>query len=218
MKKIVRLTESDLRRIIKESVDKIMDIPTYRTGRRKYYVDDEPEESGVIAGDIDKDGYRTEISPDEYYDLSDYDDGFGYHYIPGNEEPICYDSIDGACYDSGDYGDNDTNMKLSYAKYAHNQSDTPDSVRRYQMDKDFRDIDNRYKFKGNKDDKYSNDYADENLNVLDNKGEWGMGALDKNKVNRRFARNFTNNTPKGYYNAAERTMPLYRKIKENKRK
>ena len=76
-------------------------------------------------------------------------------------------------------------MKLSYAKYAHNQSDTPDSVRRYQMDKDFRDIDNRYKFNGNKDDKYSNDYADENINVLDNKGEWGMGALDKNKVNRR---------------------------------
>ena len=40
MRKIVRLTESDLHRIIKESVDKIMDIPTYKTGRRKYYVDD----------------------------------------------------------------------------------------------------------------------------------------------------------------------------------
>lgn len=212
MKKIVRLTESDLHRIIKESVEKIMDIPTNRIGGIKYYVNDVPEESGVEAGSFNKDGYATVITPDEYYDLSDYDDGFGYHYIPGNEEPICYDHVDGPCYDTGDYFDNDTDMKLSYAKYAHNQSDIPDSVKRYQMDKDFRDMDNRYKFKGNKYDKYDNDYADENLNVLDDKGEMGMGALSNNKLARRLSRNLTTNTPKGHTNAVKRTMPLLKKI------
>lgn len=31
------------------------------------------------------------IKPDEYDRLSNYDDDFGYDFIEGNEEPVCYD-------------------------------------------------------------------------------------------------------------------------------
>ena len=217
-KKLIRLTESDLHTLIKEAVRKAMDIPTFRTGRRKYYVDDMPEEMGVAAGD-DEDGYRTRITPDDYYNLTDYDEGFGYHYVPGNEEPICYDNVEGACYDSGEYEDNDTDMKLSYAKYAHNQSNTPASVRRYQMDRDFRDMNKRKNHAGKYDGqvcRFFGDYADDNLNVSDNKGSYAMAALGNDKLRRRYARNLTSNTPKGIDNAIARTKPLLKKNEKTK--
>lgn len=195
VKKRVRLNESALRNIIRECVmEAVSDIPAYITGRRKYYVDDYPEKSTVKAGNYDKEGYHTVIKPDEYDRLSNYDDDFGYDFIEGNEEPVCYDPIEGPCYDSGEYIDRDKDMKKAYARYAHNQSDTPRSVRKYQMNADF--ANNRMP-KPNASD-ITNGNGEFNMNTYDLNGSLGMEALKGNK----FAKKLRRNTPQGWWEAA----------------
>lgn len=195
VKKRVRLNESALRNIIRECVmEAVSDIPAYITGRRKYYVDDYPEKSTVKAGNYDKEGYHTVIKPDEYDRLSNYDDDFGYDFIEGNEEPVCYDPIDGPCYDSGEYIDRDKDMKKAYARYAHNQSDTPRSVRKYQMNADF--ANNRMP-KPNASD-ITNGNGEFNMNTYNLNGSLGMEALKGNK----FAKKLRRNTPQGWWEAA----------------
>lgn len=195
VKKRVRLNESVLRNIIRECVmEAVSDIPAYITGRRKYYVDDYPEKSTVKAGNYDKEGYHTVIKPDEYDRLSNYDDDFGYDFIKGNEEPVCYDPIEGPCYDSGEYIDRDKDMKKAYARYAHNQSDTPRSVRKYQMNADF--ANNRMP-KPNASD-ITNGTGEFNMNTYNLNGSLGMEALKGNK----FAKELRRNTPQGWWEAA----------------
>lgn len=194
VKKRLRLNESALRNIIRECVmEAVSDIPAYITGRRKYYVDDYPEKSTVKAGNYDKEGYHTVITPDEYDRLSNYDDDFGYDFIEGNEEPVCYDPIDGPCYDSGEYIDRDNDMKKAYARYAHNQSDTPRSVRKYQMNADF---ENNRTPKSNASD-FTDGTGEFNLNTYDLNGSIGMQALKGNK----FAKKLRRNTPQGWVDA-----------------
>lgn len=196
VKKRVRLNESALRNLIRECVmEAVSDIPAYITGRRKYYVDDYPEKSTVKAGNYDKEGYHTVIKPDEYDRLSNYDDDFGYDFIEGNEEPICYDPIEGHCYDSGEYIDRDKDMKKAYARYAHNQSDTPRSVRKYQMNADF--ANNRMP-KPNASD-ITNGTGEFNMNTYNLNGSLGMEALKGNK----FAKKLRRNTPQGWVEAAK---------------
>lgn len=196
VKKRVRLNESALRNLIRECVmEAVSDIPAYITGRRKYYVDDYPEKSTVKAGNYDKEGYHTVITPDEYDRLSNYDDDFGYDFIKGNEEPICYDPIDGPCYDSGEYSDRDKDMKKAYARYAHNQSDTPRSVRKYQMNADF---ENNRMPKSNASD-FTAGTGEFNMNTYDINGSLGMEALKGNK----FAKKLRRNTPQGWMEAAK---------------
>ena len=195
VKKRLRLNESALRNLIRECVmEAVSDIPAYITGRRKYYVDDYPEKSTVKAGNYDKEGYHTVIKPDEYDRLSNYDDDFGYDFIEGNEEPICYDPIEGPCYDSGEYIDRDKDMKKAYARYAHNQSDTPRSVRKYQMNADF--ANNRMP-KPNASD-ITNGTGEFNMNTYNLNGSLGMEALKGNK----FAKKLRRNTPQGWVEAA----------------
>lgn len=195
VKKRVRLNESALRNLIRECVmEAVSDIPAYITGRRKYYVDDYPEKSTVKAGNYDKEGYHTVITPDEYDRLSNYDDDLGYDFIEGNEEPICYDPIEGPCYDSGEYIDRDKDMKKAYARYAHNQSDTPRSVRKYQMNADF--ANNRMP-KPNASD-ITNGTGEFNMNTYNLNGSLGMEALKGNK----FAKKLRRNTPQGWVEAA----------------
>lgn len=195
-KKRLRLNESALRNIIRECVmEAVSDIPAYITGRRKYYVDDYPEKSTVKAGNYDKEGYHTVIKPDEYDRLSNYDDDFGYDFIEGNEEPVCYDPIEGPCYDSGEYIDRDKDMKKAYARYAHNQSDTPRSVRKYQMNADF--ANNRMP-KPNASD-ITNGTGEFNMNTYNLNGSLGMEALKGNK----FAKKLRRNTPQGWWEAAK---------------
>ena len=195
VKKRLRLNESALRKLIRECVmEAVSDIPAYITGRRKYYVDDYPEKSTVKAGNYDKEGYHTVIKPDEYDRLSNYDDDFGYDFIEGNEEPICYDPIEGPCYDSGEYIDRDKDMKKAYARYAHNQSDTPRSVRKYQMNADF--ANNRMP-KPNASD-ITNGTGEFNMNTYNLNGSLGMEALKGNK----FAKKLRRNTPQGWVEAA----------------
>lgn len=195
VKKRLRLNESALRNIIRECVmEAVSDIPAYITGRRKYYVDDYPERSTVKAGNYDKEGYHTVIKPDEYDRLSNYDDDFGYDFIEGNEEPVCYDPIEGPCYDSGEYIDRDKDMKKAYARYAHNQSDTPRSVRKYQMNADF--ANNRMP-KPNASD-ITNGTGEFNMNTYNLNGSLGMEALKGNK----FAKKLRRNTPQGWVEAA----------------
>lgn len=195
VKKRVRLNEPALRNLIRECVmEAVSDIPAYITGRRKYYVDDYPEKSTVKAGNYDKEGYHTVITPDEYDRLSNYDDDLGYDFIEGNEEPICYDPIEGPCYDSGEYIDRDKDMKKAYARYAHNQSDTPRSVRKYQMNADF--ANNRMP-KPNASD-ITNGTGEFNMNTYNLNGSLGMEALKGNK----FAKKLRRNTPQGWVEAA----------------
>ena len=195
VKKRLRLNESALRNIIRKCVmEAVSDIPAYITGRRKYYVDDYPEKSTVKAGNYDKEGYHTVIKPDEYDRLSNYDDDFGYDFIEGNEEPICYDPIEGPCYDSGEYIDRDKDMKKAYARYAHNQSDTPRSVRKYQMNADF--ANNRMP-KPNASD-ITDGTGEFNMNTYNLNGSLGMEALKGNK----FAKKLRRNTPQGWVEAA----------------
>lgn len=176
-------------------MEAVSDIPAYITGRRKYYVDDYPEKSTVKAGNYDKEGYHTVIKPDEYDRLSNYDDDFGYDFIEGNEEPVCYDPIDGPCYDSGEYIDRDKDMKKAYARYAHNQSDTPRGVRKYQMNVDF--ANNRMP-KPNASD-ITNGTGEFNMNTYNLNGSLGMEALKGNK----FAKKLRRNTPQGWWEAAK---------------
>lgn len=175
-------------------MEAVSDIPAYITGRRKYYVDDYPEKSTVKAGNYDKEGYHTVIKPDEYDRLSNYDDDFGYDFIEGNEEPVCYDPIEGPCYDSGEYIDRDKDMKKAYARYAHNQSDTPRSVRKYQMNADF--ANNRMP-KPNASD-ITDGTGEFNMNTYNLNGSLGMEALKGNK----FAKKLRRNTPQGWVEAA----------------
>lgn len=168
VKKRVRLNESALRNIIRKCVmEAVSEIPAYIT--------DYPEKSTVKAGDYDKEGYHTVIKPDEYDRLSNYDDDFGYD------------------FDSGEYIDRDKDMKKAYARYAHNQSDTPRSVRKDQMNADFEN--NRTPEPYNS--KFL--YGDFNLNTYGTDGDLGMKALKGNK----FAKALRRNTLRGWQEAAK---------------
>ena len=170
VKKRVSLNESALRNIIRKCVmEAVSEIPAYIT--------DYPEKSTVKAGDYDKEGYHTVIKPDEYDRLSNYDDDFGYD------------------FDSGEYIDRDKDMKKAYARYAHNQSDTPRSVRKYQMNADF--ANNRMP-KPNASD-ITDGTGEFNMNTYNLNGSLGMEALKGNK----FAKTLRRNTPRGWVEAAK---------------
>lgn len=153
----------------------VNDIPTKQIGGHKYYVDSTPEKKTMSAGNYDTDGYTTHISPDEFESMQDYDDSLGYDYEPGNEEPICYDPIDGPCYDSGDYYSKDLPLQRDYAKYRHHMSDIPKSEKKHQMDNDW----SKYQ---NPNEIPNEAYLDSNLNTFDNKGKMSMDALSDDKA------------------------------------
>lgn len=184
----IRLTESQLHRIIKESVKRILKeedvskIPTAQL-RGKRYVDDRPKKQSIVAGDYSKDWYDTEINSDEFDRLSSYDDDFGYDFRKGNPEPICYDPIEGPCYDSGDYEPRDVNLQKSFAQYAHNNSDIPSLAKDNQNSRSW------YEFEKNKPD-FNKPHFDKkrdmnydrlmygNFNTRNRNGKLAMDALE----------------------------------------
>jgi hypothetical protein len=178
------------RKLVEASVN---DIPTKQIGGYKYYVDSTPEKKTMSAGDYDADGYTTHISPDEFESMQDYDDSLGYDYEPGNEEPICYDPIDGLCYDSGDYYSKDLPLQRDYAKYRHHMSDMPRYEKKQQMDNDWRKYQNPNEITNMA-------YLDSNLNTFDNKGKMSMMALSDEEPWRTQARAQTGSTLRGWFN------------------
>lgn len=168
----------------------VNDIPTKQIGGHKYYVDSTPEKKTMSAGNYDTDGYTTHISPDEFESMQDYDDSLGYDYEPGNEEPICYDPIDGPCYDSGDYYSKDLPLQRDYAKYRHHMSDIPKSEKKRQMDNDW----SKY-YSPNEIPNES--YLDLNLNTWDNGGNMSMNALSDDKAGQ-YGRAQTGSTLRSY--------------------
>lgn len=177
------------RKLIETSVN---DIPTKQIGGYKYYVDSTPEKKTMSAGDYDTDGYTTHISPDEFESMQDYDDSLGYDYEPGNEEPICYDPIDGPCYDSGDYYSKDLPLQRDYAKYRHHMSDMPRYEKKQQMDNDW----SKYH---NPNEITNMAYLDSNLNTFDNKGKMSMMALSDEEPWSTQARAQTGSTLRGWF-------------------
>lgn len=168
-----KITENQLKQLITNKVRKYLkESGTQRYGR-KYYRDDNPELSkqNVRYGD-------AEIDSNEYDRLANkYDEDLGYHYNEPNPEPICYDPLDGLCYDTGDYTPNDSDLQDDYAKYADRQrlpQDTNQYVKRDQMISDFRD-----RYNETKPNYESN--LDMNLNTYPTNGEWAMAALKGNK-------------------------------------
>lgn len=175
------------RKLVETSVN---GIPTKQIGGYKYYVDSTPEKKTMSAGDYDTDGYTTHISPDEFESMQDYDDSLGYDYEPGNEEPICYDPIDGPCYDSGDYYSKDLPLQRDYAKYRHHMSDIPKSEKKRQMDNDWS--------KYHSPNEIPNEsYLDLNLNTWDNGGNMSMNALSDDKAGQ-YGRAQTGSTLRSY--------------------
>lgn len=165
-------------------------IPTKQIGGYKYYVDSTPEKKTMSAGDYDTDGYTTHISPDEFESMQDYDDNLGYDYEPGNEEPICYDPIDGPCYDSGDYYSKDLPLQRDYAKYRHHMSDIPRYEKKQQMDNDWSKYHNPNEIP-------NESYLDLNLNAWDNGGNMSMSALSDDKAGQ-YGRAQTGSTLRSY--------------------
>lgn len=78
----------------------------------------------------------------------------------GNEETVCYDPIDGPCYDSGEYIDRDKEMN---ADFANNRTPKPYNSKYY--------------------------YDDFNLNTYDSNGDLAMKALKGNKFAKTLRRN-----------------------------
>lgn len=175
------------RKLIEASVN---GIPTKQIGGHKYYVDSTPEKKTMSAGDYDTDGYTTHVSPDEFESMQDYDDSLGYDYEPGNEEPICYDPIDGACYDSGDYYSKDLPLQRDYAKYRHHMSDIPNLEKKHQMDNDWSKYYNQNEIP-------DESYLDLNLNTWDNGGNMSMSALSDDKAGQ-YGRAQTGSTLRSY--------------------
>lgn len=168
----------------------VNDIPTKQIGGHKYYVDSTPEKKTMSAGNYDTDGYTTHISPDEFESMQDYDDSLGYDYEPGNEEPICYDPIDGPCYDSGDYYSKDLPLQRDYAKYRHHMSDIPRYEKKQQMDNDWSKYHNPNEIP-------NESYLDLNLNTWDNGGNMSMNALSDDKAGQ-YGRAQTGSTLRSY--------------------
>lgn len=175
------------RKLVETSVNSI---PTKQIGGYKYYVDSTPEKKTMSAGDYDTDGYTTHISPDEFESMQDYDDSLGYDYEPGNEEPICYDPIDGPCYDSGDYYSKDLPLQRDYAKYRHHMSDIPRYEKKQQMDNDWSKYHNPNEIP-------NESYLDLNLNAWDNGGNMSMSALSDDKAGQ-YGRAQTGSTLRSY--------------------
>lgn len=175
------------RKLVETSVN---GIPTKQIGGHKYYVDSTPEKKTMSAGDYDTDGYTTHVSPDEFESMQDYDDSLGYDYEPGNEEPICYDPIDGPCYDSGDYYSKDLPLQRDYAKYRHHMSDIPNLEKKHQMDNDWSKYHNPNEIPNEA-------YMDLNLNTWDNRGNMSMSALSDDKAGQ-YGRAQTGSTLRSY--------------------
>lgn len=175
------------RKLVETSVNSI---PTKQIGGYKYYVDSTPEKKTMSAGNYDTDGYTTHISPDEFESMQDYDDSLGYDYEPGNEEPICYDPIDGPCYDSGDYYSKDLALQRDYAKYRHHMSDMPSYEKKHQMDNDWSKYHNPNEIPNEA-------YMDLNLNAWDNGGNMSMSALSDDKAGQ-YGRAQTSSTLRSY--------------------
>lgn len=147
----------------------------------KRYSDSDPDDSkqGVISGTVN-------ITPQEFDRLSDtYDSDLGYDYENGNPEPICYDSVDGVCYDSGEYYPSSEDTQNSYAKYcAYMDSKHGEKygkyapyMRKQQMKKAW-DEANPW---NDDDDTINNIHYLHNMDDLDRNGELAMRALDGDK-------------------------------------